>query len=82
MLPDISFATNSLVINQLALDSVDSCLGNTLQILRKYCYALQKFGKLTTQVARIWVVKFSKFNFKIVYLAEFITDFNSLDLKI
>ena len=42
MLSDIHFQMNSVVINQLALDSVDSCLDNTLQILCKCCCAIPK----------------------------------------
>ena len=42
-----------------------------------------KTGKIDyPQIAKIWLVKFCKFNFKIVYLAQFSTDFNNFDLKI
>ena len=34
------------------------------------------------KITKIWLVKFSMVNFKIVYLAQFTKDFNSLDLRI
>ena len=78
MLLGIHFPMNYVIIDQLVFNLVDICLDNMLQILHKSIYALlQKLGRLTT-----WLVKFSMFNFRIVYLTQSSTDFNNLDLKI
>ena len=46
MFLDIPFRMNYVLINQLALNLVDTCVDITLQIL---CIALQKLGRLTAQ---------------------------------
>ena len=45
---------------------------------------LCKIGKIArySNIANIWLVKFCMFNFKIQNLAQFLTYFNNLDLKI
>ena len=80
---DIPFPMNYVIIGQLALNLVDICLDNKLQILCKSLLCFAKIWKIDwSKSAKIWLVKFCMFNFKIVYLAQFSTDFNSLDLKI
>ena len=74
---------NHVIIDQLALNSVDICLDITLQISCKSFLCFAKIGKTDCpKISKIWLVKFSMFNFKIVYLAQFSTDFNNLDLKV
>ena len=83
MLLDFPFPMNYLIIDQLALNSVDICLNNTLQILCKLLLSFAQIGKIDySKIVKIWLVKFCMFNFKIEYLAQLWTDFDSLDLKI
>ena len=35
-----------------------------------------------SKIAKIWLVKPSVLNFKIVYLIQFLTDLNNIDVKI
>ena len=78
-----SFPNESHTINQLGLNLVDICLDATLQILCKSLLYLEKFGKVDdSETAKIWLVKFYTFNYKVEYLAQFVTDFTNLYLKI
>ena len=45
ILLDISFPMNYEIIDQLALNLIDICLGNTLQILCKSLLCFAKIGK-------------------------------------
>ena len=65
----------------LALNLVDICLDNMLQISCESFLCFAKIGKIEYSKisVKIWLVKFS--NFKIAYLARFSTDFNNLDLN-
>ena len=81
MLPDIPFALNSVIIDQIAFSLVDICLDNMLQILWKSFLCFAKIGETDySKVTKIWLVEFSVF--KIAYLVQFSTDFNNLDLKV
>ena len=84
MLLDISFPINHVILDQLALKLVDICLDNTLQMLCKslLCFAKINREDCLSKMPKIWIVKFYRFNFKIVYLAHFSTDFNNLGIKI
>ena len=74
---------NYVIIDQLASNLVDICFDNTLQILCKSLLCFPKIGKFNySKITKIWLVKFYVFYFRIVYLAQFSTDFNILDLKI
>ena len=80
---NIPFPMNHIITDQLALSLVNICLGNTLQILCKSLLCFAKIWKIgCSKVAKVWLVKFSIFCFKIVYLAQFSSDFHILDLKI
>ena len=81
MLLDTPFQMNYILINQLASNSVDIYLNNTLQKLCKSLLCFAKIGRLTAQNHQIWLVKFCMFNFKIVDLAQFSTGFNNLALS-
>ena len=71
MLLDILFPMKYVIIDHLALSSVDICLNNTLQILCKSLLYFVKIGKIDhSKIAKIWLVKFSMFNFKTAYLAD------------
>ena len=83
MLLDIPVRMNYIIIDQLALNLVDFCFDNTLQILFESFLCFAKVGETDySEIAKILLVKFCMFNFKIVYLTQFSTDFSSLDLKI
>ena len=83
MLLDIAFLMNHVIIDQLDLRLVDICLANRLQISCKSCVCCAKIGKIDcSNIAKIWLLKFSMFNFKIAYLTHFSADFNNLDLKV
>ena len=59
MLLDISLTKNYIIIDQLALDLVDICIDNTLQILCKSLLCFAKIGKIDySKFAKIWLVKF------------------------
>ena len=83
MLLDILFPLNHVIIDQLVLNLVNICLDNTLQISCKSFLCSAKIGKIDySTIAKIWLIKFSMFNFKIAYLTQFSTDFNHLNLKV
>ena len=70
MLLGILFPMNYVIIDQLALNLADIFLNNTLQILCKSLLCFQKIEKTDwSKTAKIWLMKFCMFNFKIVYLA-------------
>ena len=78
----IPFPMNYVIIDKLALNLVDICLDNTLQILCKSLLYFAAIGKhYYSKITKIWLLKFCTFNFKTVFLAQFLTDFNNLDLK-
>ena len=83
MLLDIPFPMKYVIIDQSALNLVDICLDNKLQILCKSLLCFAKIGKIDhSEIAKIWLVNFSMFNFKTAYFALFLTVFLNLDLKI
>ena len=55
----------------LGFNLVDICLDNMLQILCDSLLRFAKIGKIDdySKIAKIWLVKFCMFKFKIVYLA-------------
>ena len=83
MLLDIPFPMNYLVIDQLALNLVGICLDKTLQISCKLLPSFVKIEKIDySKIAKIWLVKFCMFNFRLAYFTQFSTDLNNLDLEI
>ena len=67
---------NYVIIDQLDLNTADIFLGNTLQILCKSLLCFAKTGKIDySKIVKIWPVKFCRFNFKMVYLAQFLNGF-------
>ena len=84
LLLDIPFLMIQVITDHLVFNLVDNCLDNTLQIL---CNSLLCFAKIEkiddySKIVKIWLVKFCMFKFKIVYLAQFLTDFNNFYPKI
>ena len=72
---------NIVLNNQSDSNLVDNCPLNSLQISCKSLNIFIRFQKSTTTKSPKFV-KFSEFNFKIVYLTRFSSDFNFLGLKI
>ena len=81
MLMDIPSPMNNAINDQLNLKSVDICFDNMSQISCKSLLCFAKFLEHcnNSKTAKIWLVKFKMINFKIVYLTQFSTDFNSID---
>ena len=83
MLLDILFPINYAIIDQLALNLVYLCIDNTLKILCKSLLYFVKIRKINySEIAKIWLVKFCMFNFKIVHIAQFLEDFYHRDLNL
>ena len=76
MLQDIPFPINFVPIDQLALNLFHICSITHYRCYVDRFYASQKLG-----IAKVWLAKFCRFNFKTVYLIQFSTDFNNLDLS-
>ena len=69
MLLAILFPMNNVIIGQLALNLVNIYLDNTLQISWNSFLCFAEIMKIDyPKIAKIWLVKFSVFNFKIAYL--------------
>ena len=78
MLMDIPFVMNYVKIDQPALNLVNIFLNNTLQILCKSLLFFEKIEKIDrSKTAKIWLVKFCMFNFKIAYFAQLLIDFKA-----
>ena len=72
MLLAIPFPMCYVIIDQLALNQVDICLDNTLQILCNSLLCFAKIGKTHySKIAKIWPVDFCMLNFKTVHVAQF-----------
>ena len=80
MLLDIPFPMNHVIIDQLALTLVDIFLNNKLQTLCKSLLCFEKIEKIDW--SKNWLVKFRILYFKTAYLAQLLTDFINLDVKI
>ena len=72
----------NIVNNELNLNSVDICFGNTMPMS---CKSLQRIGKLATSKSpefglQNFECSTSKCNFKMVYLTRPSSDFNNLKI--
>ena len=76
MLLDIISPRNNVLNDQVTLTLVDICLTTHSKCYVNSSYALQKFGRLSAQK----LPKFDFFNFEIMYLAQFSTDFDDLNI--
>ena len=65
ILLDIPFLMNYVIINQLALNLIDTCLDNMLLLLSKLLQCFSKIGKIDySRIVKIWFVKFCMLKFK------------------